>query len=133
MSVLSARRFDVTTRYSETVMDHFLEPRNQGAILCPSGTGISGAPGQGPFLIFQIVCRSGKVVQAGFQSHSCGITVACGSLLTETVLHRTLEECEEITAEDLVAWLDGIPQDKLHVPVSTLSALRQAVREASSR
>ena len=111
-------------RYSETIMDHFMNPHHQGSLANPSGTGVSGAPGQGPYCVVQVRCTDNVVNEAWFQSHNCGVTVASGSVLTEMVKGLSLEECRSITAEQLSDELDGVPPDKLHVPEFVLAALQ---------
>ncbi|MEX1028257.1 MAG: iron-sulfur cluster assembly scaffold protein [Candidatus Paceibacterota bacterium] len=120
----------MSSRYSATVMEHFLEPRHRGAFEQPAGVGVSGVPGQGPFFIFQVCCRDGRVREARFQCHNCGVTVASGSILTEMVEGQTLRECQAIDEESLAAALDGVPPDKRHMLHFVLSALNDAVTEA---
>ena len=118
-------------RYSDTIMDHFLEPRNRGRLAEPTGTGISGVPGAGPYMVFQIRIDDGFVAEVRFQSHNCGVTVACGSMLTEMMMQRPLTECLAITCNDLIRQLHGIPEDKRHVPQFVLAAMQMAVEEAA--
>ncbi len=117
-------------RYSETIMEHFMEPRNRGRLEHPSGVGLSGTPGQGPYFVFQIVSDGTHVEQASFQCHNCGVTVACGSMLTELVTNKTLQDCRQITAKDLTDALDGVPPDKMHMVSFVLDALKIALSEA---
>ena len=49
-------------------------------------------------------------------TYGCGPTIAAGSMLTEMIVGRTIEECRELTAEQLIEALDGMPPDKLHCP-----------------
>ena len=118
-------------RYSETVMEHFLDPQNRGVLVSPSGVGVSGVPGEGPFLVFQIICTASSVSSASFQCHNCGVTVASGSMLTKMLLGKTLEECRPNSAEDIIAALGGIPPDKQHATQFALLAMRQAVEDAA--
>ena len=117
-------------RYSDTVMDHFMSPRHQGPLKNPSGTGVSGAPGRGPFLVFQVRCENGIVTEAWFQSHNCGVTVAGGSVLTELVEGKTPEQCRAVNADTLTDSLDGVPPDKRHVPEFAVAAMKMAIDEA---
>jgi hypothetical protein len=55
-------------RFSDTLMDHFLAPRNSGALESPDATGHAGAPGRGPFMILYLRMDSGRVVAAKFQT-----------------------------------------------------------------
>lgn len=117
----------MSERYSEQLMDHFLEPRNQGRLPDATGTGVMGIPGQGPYLVFQIRREGPIVVAAAFQCHPCGVTIACGSRLTELVFGRSVEECRQITSEVLSQELGCLPVDKSHVAEFALSAMQMAL------
>ena len=117
-------------RYSDKLMEHFQEPQNRGTLPRADGVGVSGTPGAGPYFVFQIMCRDGLVVAAAFQSHTCGVTVASGSVLTTLVLNKSLRECQLITAQDIAAALDGVPPDKVHIPEFALRAMQHAIVEA---
>ena len=121
----------MSNRYSDTIMDHFTDPRHFGTLDEPSGTGVSGVPGRGPYLVFQIELRDGVVTEAAFQCHNCGVTVACGSMLTEMVESKSVAECRTISSGDLAQALDGLPVDKQHVAEFALQALAMALDEAS--
>jgi nitrogen fixation NifU-like protein len=114
-------------KYSETMMDHVLSPRNAGVIEHPDLTGHAGTPGRGAFLILFLKVEEGRVTAAIYHTVGCGPTIACGSTLSELVLGRSIAECSELTAEDLIQVLDGVPTDKLHCPVLAIGALRGAV------
>ena len=101
-------------------------------VIPASGVGVSGVPGEGPFLVFQITCTESIVSAASFQSHNCGVTVASGSILTTMVLGKTLEECRQISAAEIIAALGGIPPDKQHAPQFAILAMRQAVEESAA-
>jgi nitrogen fixation NifU-like protein len=48
-------------------------------------------------------------------------------MLSELVVGRSIENCRELTAEDLMKALDGVPPDKLHCPAMAIAALRDAL------
>jgi len=97
----------------------------------PTGVGVMGTPGLGPYLVFQIAIVGTRVEQARFQCHNCGVTVACGSALTELVKNKSLDDCCQITEKVLCNALDGVPQDKMHVPTFVLGALKLAIGDVS--
>lgn len=117
------------SRYSEAVMDHFQSPRNWGKLDAPDRVGVAGSPGRSGYLVLQLNLADGRVSEARFQSHSCGATVASGSVLTELVVGRTLDECRALSVDDLLAVLGGLPPDKGHCTGMALRALRQAIDE----
>lgn len=117
-------------KYSDALMEHFLSPKNTGALEVPDRTGHAGAPGRGPFMILYLRFDDGHVAEARFQTYGCGSTIASGSVLTEMILGRTIPECLALTAEDLIEALDGVPSDKIHGPHLAITALRDALKEA---
>jgi NifU-like protein involved in Fe-S cluster formation len=115
-------------RFSDTLMDHFLAPRNSGALDAPDATGHAGVPGRGPFLILYLRMDGSRIVAAKFQTVGCGPTIACGSMLTELITGRTVAECAELTTDSLITAVVGVPADKLHSPALAITALRDALK-----
>jgi nitrogen fixation NifU-like protein len=114
-------------KYSETMMDHVLSPRNGGVMEHPDLTGHAGTPGKGAFLILFLRLDEGRIAAASYHTVGCGPTIACGSMLSELVVGRSIENCQELTAEYLIEALDGVPPDKLHCPAMAIAALRDAL------
>jgi nitrogen fixation protein NifU and related proteins len=114
-------------KYSETLMDHVMAPRNGGVIENPDLTGHAGAPGRGALLILYLKIQNERVAEAKYHTYGCGPTIAAGSVLTEMIEGRTIAECRELTVEKLIEALDGVPPDKLHCPGLAITALRDAL------
>jgi NifU-like protein involved in Fe-S cluster formation len=91
--------------------------------------GVAGVPGEGRYVVLQLAVDRGCISAARFQSHGCGATIASASMLTELLVGRTLHECRELTVEDLLAALGGLPGDKRHCAGFALSALREALAD----
>jgi NifU-like protein involved in Fe-S cluster formation len=115
-------------KYSDTLMDHFLAPRNSGPLESPDVTGHAGAPGRGPFLILYLRIEGNKVTAARFQTYGCGPSIACGSMLTELIIGRSVADCSRLTIETLIECLDGVPAEKRHSPALAIAALRDALK-----
>ena len=116
-------------KYSETLMDHFMSPRNNGPMHSSDSVGLVGTPGNGPFLVLCIRIREGKIADARFQTYGCGATIACGSMLTQMIIGRSIHDCLEITQDQLINALDGVPPDKLHSPALAIGALQAALKK----
>jgi nitrogen fixation protein NifU and related proteins len=114
-------------RFSETLMDHFTSPRHTGSLEAPDCVGQAGTLGQGPFMVIQLRLVEDRVADVRFQTYGCGVSIACGSALTELVLGRTIAECEALAPEDIVTALERVPPDKAHGPVLAITALRAAL------
>jgi len=116
----------VVSVFSETLMDHFMNPRNGGALDDPHVEGTAGVPYQGNFLVLQAKVADGRFSEVRFQCHGCGPTIACGSYLTTLMIGRTPEECLTITEQDLTEYLN-VPPHKEASPQLALAALRDLV------
>jgi nitrogen fixation protein NifU and related proteins len=114
-------------KYSETTMDHVLSPRNGGVMENPHLTGHAGTPGRGAFLVLFLRVEEGRIAAAKYHTVGCGPTIACGSILSELVVGRTIAECRGLTAADLIGALDGGPPGKLHCPAMAIAALQDAL------
>ena len=114
-------------RFSETLSEHVMAPRNTGVMENPDLTGHAGTPGRGAFLILFLKIQDDRIAVAKYQTYGCGPTIAAGSMLTELIVGRTIAECRELTVEDLILALDGVPPDKLHCPALAIGALRDAL------
>ena len=103
-------------KYSETLTEHVMAPRNSGAIENPDLTGHSGAPGRGAFMILYLKVQDERIAAAKYHTVGCGPTIASGSMLTEMIAGKSIAECRELTVQNLIDALDGVPPDKLHCP-----------------
>ena len=114
-------------KYSETLTEHVMSPRNGGAIECPDLTGHAGAPGRGAFMILYLKVEDERIAVAKYHTVGCGPTIASGSMLTEMIKGKSIAECRELTVENLIDALDGVPPDKLHCPALAIGALKDAL------
>lgn len=73
----------------------------------------------------------GEIIkEARFITDGCGATIACGSMITKMALAKTLAEARQISADDVIEALDGLPEDHAHCAELAINTLRQAVKNA---
>ena len=58
----------------------------------------------------------------------CGAAIASGSILTEHIKGKTMEEAKKLKPKDLVDLLGGLPPIKLHCPELAVEALKNALK-----
>jgi nitrogen fixation NifU-like protein len=67
------------------------------------------------------------VRQISFMTDGCGPSIACGSMLTTMVEGKTIEEADMLEPEDLLAALDGMPEETAHCAKLAVDTLREAI------
>lgn len=115
--------------YSEKVMDHFMNPRNVGEIIDPSGVGTVGNPICGDVMKMFIKIEGQIIVDVKFKTFGCGAAVATSSMVTEMVKGKSITEALNITNKAVAEALGGLPPVKMHCSVLAEEALRSALKD----
>ena len=115
--------------YSQKVLDHFMNPRNVGAIEDPDGEGVVGNPVCGDLMTFHIKVEDGLLADVKFKTFGCGAAIAVSSMVSEMAVGKTLEEAKKITNRDVADELDGLPDQKMHCSNLGADALHAAIQD----
>jgi nitrogen fixation NifU-like protein len=116
-------------KYSEKVMDHFMNPRNVGQIDNADGEGTVGNPICGDLMTFYIRVNSGRLSDVKFKTFGCGAAIAVSSMVSEMAKGKTLDEAMKITNKRVAAELGGLPKNKLHCSNLGADALHKAIED----
>ncbi|MCI0440455.1 MAG: SUF system NifU family Fe-S cluster assembly protein [Chloroflexi bacterium] len=85
--------------YREAILDHCRNPRNLGAIDAPEIEAHAVNPFCGDEIFLQIgLDAAGRVERVGLDVRGCSIMQATGSMLSEAIEGKTLDEIEVISA-----------------------------------
>src|SRR6185503_5079562 len=117
------------TLYNETVMDHFINPRNMGDLKDADGVGEVGAAACGDIMKISLKIKDGKIQDARFKTFGCGSAIASSSMATERIKGRTVEEVMNFSNQEVVAALGGLPPVKIHCSVLAEEALKAALED----
>jgi nitrogen fixation NifU-like protein len=121
--------------YTEKVLEHFKNPRNQGVLDDPSSVGQEGNPNCGD--IMKMYIKVGQRQQNGqqeeyledirFETLGCAAAIAVSSALTELAKDKSLVAVMELTRQDVIDELGGLPAPKIHCSMLGVDALHTAV------
>jgi nitrogen fixation protein NifU and related proteins len=115
--------------YSEKVMDHFMNPRNQGEITEADGVGEVGNPTCGDIMRIFLTVKDNIITEVKFQTFGCGAAVASSSMATEMIKGKTLEEAWEVSNKAVAEALEGLPAIKMHCSVLAEEGIHQAIND----
>lgn len=115
--------------YTETVMDHFMHPRNVGEIADADGVGEVGNAKCGDIMRMYIKVEDGVITDCKFNTFGCGSAIATSSMATELIKGKPVEEALELSNQAVVEALDGLPPQKIHCSVLAEEAVRAAVKD----
>src|SRR5882762_3929215 len=85
------------TLYNQTVMEHFMNPRNMGDIKDADGVGEVGAAACGDIMKISLKVdpKTQKIMDARFKTFGCGSAIASSSMATELIKGRTVQEVRD--------------------------------------
>ncbi len=119
--------------YSELVIEHAQKPRNFGNLEKPDGSA-RVASSCGDWVQMMLNLDSDQNISAvKYLCFGCASALATSSLLSEMAIGMPASEALALTSEKLISALGGLPDEKTHCNVMSLSAFQQAVQDALSR
>lgn len=116
--------------YTDTVKDHFMNPRNiwkKEENWEPQGVGEVGSLACGDQMRVGIQVKDGKISDIRWLTYGCASAIASTSMMSELVKGMTLEEAYKITPSMITDALGGLPEHKFHCSVLGDKALRAAI------
>ncbi len=112
--------------YSAELLDHFQNPRNAGQIEAPDRTARLENPACGDILELTLKLEGSRIADIRFRAKGCVPAMACGSAITELAKGKNIEQARQLSRQELVQKVGGLPQASAHashLAIDTLAAL----------
>ena len=114
--------------YTETVIDHAMNPKNAGKIAHADGFGRITGP-CGDTMEIWLKVNNGTIAGATFSTDGCSATVACGSIATEMIKGEDVAQALAIGQDDILKALGGLPEDSRHCALLAANTIKAAVKD----
>ena len=115
--------------YSTEFTDHLAHPRNAGELPGANAIADEDNPVCGDRIRLSLIVSDGKIQSARYLAYGCPPTLVCGSVLTELVIGKSVAEARNLTRDDLVNAIGGLPSRKQHAAALAIETLNAALRD----
>lgn len=119
--------------YSEKVIEHFKYPQNAYKMTNADGEGSVGDYSCGDSLRMFIKVKDNVIEEISYLVYGCCASIATSSMTSILAKGKKLEEALEITEEDIIEALDGLPEEKKHCSNLGVRALKTAIADYKGR
>lgn len=118
--------------YSKKTIEHFRNPHNYGKITKPDGMGEAGNIVCGDIMSLYINVTKNKqgkeiIKEVKFQTYGCAAAIATSSVITDLVKGKTIEEALNLSKNNIINTLQGLPPIKVHCSILAIDALGEAI------
>ena len=114
--------------YSETVIEHSMDPRNVGDLEDYDGFAkVTGPCGDSMEIWLKV--KNGTISKASFMTDGCGTTIASGSMITEMAQDKSVTDANRISQQDVLGALGGLPEESQHCALLASNTLKEAIKD----
>ena len=114
--------------FSETVIEHSMNPRNVGDLEDYDGFAkVTGPCGDSMEIWLKV--KNGTISKASFMTDGCGTTMASGSMITEMAQDKSVTDANRISQQDVLGALGGLPEESQHCALLASNTLKEAIKD----
>ena len=114
--------------HSETLLEHFRNPRNVGQLEPPAIIVDVSNPACGDMLRLSARFADGRVTEARYQVRGCAASIAAGSTLTEWMRGKSRAELAKLTADVIELALGGLEPASKHAAALCVDGAKAIAR-----
>ncbi len=115
-------------KYTEKVMEHFLNPQNAYSMENYDGKGYYGSVECGDYIEVYIKVKDDILTEVSYTVFGCTASIATSSMMSTLAKGKTIEQALKITEDDVEKALDGLPEEKRHCSNLGVGALKNAIK-----
>ncbi len=113
--------------YSGKFKEHLAHPRNAGELPDANAVADETNPICGDRLRLSLIVEGDRIEAARYLAYGCPPTLVCGSILTELLTGKTIEQARQLTRADLLNAVGGLPSRKHHAAALAIETLNSAL------
>lgn len=114
--------------HSETLLEHFRNPRNVGQLEPPAITVDVSNPACGDMLRLSARFADGRVADVRYQVRGCTASIAAGSVLTDWMTGKSRAELLKLTADVIELALGGLEPASKHAAALCVDGAKAIAR-----
>ncbi len=119
---------DEEKTYSKKVIREYRNPTHFGFVEHPDASSrVKGSCGD--TMKIDLTMGNNIVQNARFWTDGCGASIACGNMLMKMIQGKSTAFAAAITDTELIAMLDGLPQEHVHCAALAVNTLHKAVKD----
>lgn len=113
--------------YSEEVKKYFENPINMGIIEKADLVGIIENEICSDIIKIYLKMKDDIIIDAKFEAKGCPPVIASCCIVTKMIKNVNIEKAKEITANEIIEKLEGLPNEKIHCAELVINTLRKAI------
>ncbi len=119
----------IRKRYSQTVIDHWQNPRNFRKIENPDGYAkVKGSCGDTMEMFIKV--KEETISECAFQTDGCGTSIVCGSITTELTKDKSFTQAlASVGPGEILEKLGGLPEADVHCAHLAAETMRRALAD----
>ncbi len=122
---------EVRDQYSETVLDHWMHPRNCRELGGASGQARITGP-CGDTMEFFVRVEDDRLAEVTFQTDGCMTTIVSASMAVELATNQPIEQAWTIRQANILKALGGLPEESEHCAKLAAATLHAALEDHES-
>ena len=112
--------------YTPMIINHWQNPQNWGIMNSANGYGKITGP-CGDTMEISLKVENNRIEKCTFDTDGCGVSIACGSIVTDMVRDRTIADARKITQNRFLKYCGGLPEADKHCALLAVNTLQKAI------